>query len=67
MSTEEAVAASPMVAEGVRTTRSAYALAKRHKVDMPITEAVYEVLFENADAREAIEGLMGRDVKSELG
>ena len=56
---------TPMVAEGVRTTRSAHALAQRMKVEMPVTEAAHQVLFENLPAREAIDILMGRDAKPE--
>jgi glycerol-3-phosphate dehydrogenase (NAD(P)+) len=64
--TLDAVSAStPMIAEGVRTTRSALALARRHGVEMPITEQVHRVLFENADAREAVTALMLRDAKPE--
>jgi len=65
MTCEEAVSASPMVAEGVRTTRSAYALAQKHAVDMPITHQVYRVLFEGADPRAAVTELMVRDAKPE--
>jgi glycerol-3-phosphate dehydrogenase (NAD(P)+) len=65
MTCEEAVSASPMVAEGVRTTRSAYALAQKHSVDMPITHQVHRVLFEGADPRAAVTELMVRDAKPE--
>ncbi|MCH7908359.1 MAG: NAD(P)-dependent glycerol-3-phosphate dehydrogenase [Candidatus Hydrogenedentes bacterium] len=65
MSAQDAVAASPMVAEGVRTTESAYALARKIGVEMPITECVYRVLFEQADPRAAVNELMMRDVKGE--
>ena len=67
MSMEQAVAASPMVAEGVRTTKSAYALAKKTGIEMPITEQVYRILFEGATAREAVGQLMTRDPKPERG
>lgn len=67
MTPEQAVAASPMVAEGVRTTKSARALAQKHEVEMPITEQVYQVLFEGADSKQAITNLMTREAKSELG
>lgn len=67
MTVEEALAASPMVAEGVRTTKSVYALAKKLNVEMPITEQVYRVLFEGADAREAVTQLMTRDARPEQG
>lgn len=67
MTLDEALAASPMVAEGVRTTRSARALAERHGVEMPITEQVYRILFEGAAIPEALSELMLRDVKAERG
>ncbi|MGQ9559364.1 MAG: NAD(P)H-dependent glycerol-3-phosphate dehydrogenase [Candidatus Oleimicrobiaceae bacterium] len=54
-----------MVAEGVRTTRSAYELSQRHNVEMPITQEVYRILFEGKDPRTALEDLMTRDAKTE--
>jgi glycerol-3-phosphate dehydrogenase (NAD(P)+) len=66
MTPEAAVAASPMVAEGVRTAKSVHALSQRHGVEMPISEQVYRVLFEGLDARKAIVELMTREAKSEL-
>jgi len=54
-----------MVAEGVRTTKSAVALAKGHEVEMPITEQMNSVLFEHKDPREAIAELMMREPKPE--
>ncbi len=64
---DQAQAASPMVAEGVRTTKSAHALAAREGVEMPITQQVYKVLFEGADPRRAISELMLREPKPERG
>ncbi|MGP8251634.1 MAG: NAD(P)H-dependent glycerol-3-phosphate dehydrogenase [Terracidiphilus sp.] len=52
------------VAEGVRTTRAALGLAKRHGIEMPITEQMELILNEGKDPREAIRDLMlrpGRD------
>lgn len=66
MTTEQAVSASPMVAEGVRTTRSACALARKYRVEMPISQQVHRVLFEGADPRQAVTELMLRELKSEL-
>ncbi len=66
-SLEEITSSTPMVAEGVRTTRSTNALASRRGVDMPITQQVYEVLFGGADPRDAIAALMMRDAKPERG
>jgi glycerol-3-phosphate dehydrogenase (NAD(P)+) len=62
---EAILAATTMVAEGVRTTRSAYALAARMGVEMPITEAAHKVLFEGINPLEALVGLMTRDAKPE--
>jgi glycerol-3-phosphate dehydrogenase (NAD(P)+) len=54
-----------MVAEGVKTAESAWKLAERHRVDMPITEQVYKVLYEDKPARSAVVELMTRDLKAE--
>ncbi|MEI4768402.1 NAD(P)H-dependent glycerol-3-phosphate dehydrogenase [Psychrobacillus sp. FJAT-51614] len=55
-----------MVVEGVRTTKAAYQLAKKQQVDMPITEALYSVLFESISPKEAVDILMHRTKKHEL-
>ena len=54
-----------MVAEGVNTTKAAYDLSKKMKVEMPITEQVYYILYQNKNPREAVTELMGRDLKVE--
>ncbi len=54
-----------MVAEGVRTTDAVYALGRRLHVELPITEAVYAVLYNGKDPRIAVRELMGRDLKEE--
>ncbi|NND72787.1 MAG: NAD(P)H-dependent glycerol-3-phosphate dehydrogenase [Rhodothermales bacterium] len=54
-----------MVAEGVRTTRSVHDLALRIGVDMPITAAVYAILFEGKKPEEAVKDLMERSAKTE--
>jgi glycerol-3-phosphate dehydrogenase (NAD(P)+) len=53
------------VAEGVPTTRSVHELALRYNVEMPITQAVHAVLFENKDVLHALTELMTRDPKPE--
>lgn len=53
------------VAEGVATTRSARALARKHEVEMPITEEVYRVLFEEKPPRQAVSDLMQRGLRPE--
>lgn len=55
----------PGVVEGVPTTRAVVSLADRYKVEMPITQAIYEVLFEELDPLQAISKLMSRSLKSE--
>lgn len=54
-----------MVVEGVATTKAAYELAKRYKVDMPITTEIYKVLYENKDPKSAAHDLMTRSAKPE--
>jgi glycerol-3-phosphate dehydrogenase (NAD(P)+) len=53
------------VAEGVPTTRAVLQLARRHGVEMPITESVHAVLFEGRDVIQALSDLMSRDPKPE--
>jgi len=61
----QAQAATESVIEGIATCKSVVALAARYNVEMPITQAVYEVLFENKPVRTAVAGLMGRRLKAE--
>jgi glycerol-3-phosphate dehydrogenase (NAD(P)+) len=49
----------------VATTLSARALASRYKVEMPITEEVYRVLFEDKSPEQAVGDLMQRDLRPE--
>jgi glycerol-3-phosphate dehydrogenase (NAD(P)+) len=56
-----------MVAEGVKTTKSAYDLSQKYSVSMPITEQVYKLLYEEKEPNQVVRDLMGRDLKSELG
>jgi glycerol-3-phosphate dehydrogenase (NAD(P)+) len=62
----DALATRETVAEGVVTARSAWALAERAGVDMPIVRAVNRVLYEGRPAREAIAELMERELRAEL-
>ena len=54
-----------MVAEGVKTTKSARGLAAREGVDMPITQEIYEVLYGSRQAVQALKALMSRSPKKE--
>jgi glycerol-3-phosphate dehydrogenase (NAD(P)+) len=54
------------VAEGVNTTLVAHNLAQQKGLEMPITEKIYQVLYENADPKLAAVDLMGGNAKHEL-
>ena len=53
------------VAEGVTTARTVQTLARRWKVDMPITEQVARVLFDALPPQAAVEALLGREPRAE--
>ncbi|MEH7501096.1 NAD(P)H-dependent glycerol-3-phosphate dehydrogenase [Neobacillus drentensis] len=55
-----------MVVEGVRTTKAAYQLAKKYDVNMPITFALYDVLFNGKNAIDAVDVLMARGKTHEM-
>ncbi len=54
-----------MVVEGVNTAKAAYELAERYKVEMPIVEEAYDVLFNGANARDSVMKLMTREKRGE--
>ncbi len=62
---EEILDQIPGVVEGVPTTKAVVDLAQKHHVEMPITQAVNQVLFENLDPLDAISNLMSREPKTE--
>ena len=64
-SVEKAQKATESVIEGISTCKSVIALASRYDVEMPITHAVYEVLFEGKPVHTAINDLMKRRLKAE--
>ena len=64
-SLEEVLAEMTMVAEGVNTTKAIRELSEELNIEMPISDQVYKVLFENKSPRSAVEDLMMRDPKSE--
>ena len=53
------------VVEGYYAAKSAYELGKAQGIDMPITEAAYQVLYEGADVKEAVQSLLTRQRKAE--
>ncbi len=62
---DEILKSMTMVAEGVETCRSARGLAEGVGVEMPITERMYEVLFNGEDPLMSVKALMERELKSE--
>lgn len=65
-SIDEILKAMTMIAEGVPTVRAVYEEMKRKEISMPITEAVYRVVYENMSAKEMMNELMSRSVKKEF-
>ena len=63
---DEILASMNMVAEGVKTTKSAYDLARKYDVEMPITAEMHKILFENKDPKIALYDLMTRSPKPEV-
>lgn len=55
-----------MVVEGVRTTKAAHQLAQKYNVAMPITSALYDVLFADKTPKQAVDDLMIRMKKREI-
>lgn len=66
MKLEQVLDEMGMVVEGVRTTKATYQLSKKYDVSMPITSALYDVLFNNMEPRALVESLMLRTKKSEI-
>ncbi len=65
MKLDEAIEKIGMVVEGVTACKIFYNISKEKKIEVPIIEAIYEVLFNNKDLRYIESGLMARDKKDE--
>lgn len=65
MTVEAAIESIGQVVEGYRNTKEVHMLSQRAKVEMPITEQVYQVLYHGADAKQAAFALLGRGMKNE--
>lgn len=63
---DEVIEDMGMVIEGINTAKAAYDLSREEHIEMPITEAIYNVLYNKADIKEEISSLMTRDSKSEV-
>lgn len=66
MKLEEVLDSMGMVVEGVRTTKAAYQLSQKLQVKMPLTSALYHVLFDGVDPKDAVDELMSRSKTTEL-
>lgn len=64
-SRDEAEHAIGQVVEGVRNAKEVKMLAERLRVEMPISDAIYRIIYEGVDARQAAHELLTRDLKSE--
>jgi glycerol-3-phosphate dehydrogenase (NAD(P)+) len=62
----EILGETSMVAEGVKTARSACDLGRQLGVELPICQVVFRVLYEDLAPKEAVGALMGREPKAEL-
>jgi glycerol-3-phosphate dehydrogenase (NAD(P)+) len=65
MTVEEAIAVTKQTAEGVKSCRSVLDLARRHRVDMPLTETVVGIVHEGTPPQVAVKELMSRTAKAE--
>lgn len=63
---EDVINGTEMAIEGFSTTKSAYELAKKFKVEMPITKEIYDILYNKKDPAEAVKSLMTRVPKEEF-
>ena len=66
MTLQEILSEMRMVAEGVKTAKSVYNLSRKLGVEMPISQEIYRILYENVSPREALHRLMTRNLKQEL-
>jgi glycerol-3-phosphate dehydrogenase (NAD(P)+) len=62
---EDIVSEMNMVAEGVKTTRSGYELARKMGIEMPILEQVYAIIYEGKSSSDAVRDLLNRELKIE--
>ncbi|MFD1449978.1 MULTISPECIES: NAD(P)H-dependent glycerol-3-phosphate dehydrogenase [Oceanobacillus] len=55
-----------MVVEGVRTVQAAHQFAKEQGVEMPITQGIYQIIFEDKDPKDVVDELMNRNKRQEI-
>jgi glycerol-3-phosphate dehydrogenase (NAD(P)+) len=66
MKMDEAVKKIGMVVEGIYTTKSAFELAKKYSVNMPIVDELYSILYEDHDVKDSVNNLMTRLKRHEM-
>jgi glycerol-3-phosphate dehydrogenase (NAD(P)+) len=64
-SLSEAQSAIHQVVEGLPAARAVFTVAQRLTVDMPICQEIYRIMHEGKPVRDAVQALMGREVRSE--
>ncbi|WP_416307045.1 NAD(P)H-dependent glycerol-3-phosphate dehydrogenase [Neptunicella sp. SCSIO 80796] len=64
-SVEQAMSEIGQVVEGYRNTKEVHLLSRREQVEMPITEQIFQVLYQGKSPKEAALALLGRTQKSE--
>ncbi|CCQ09952.1 Glycerol-3-phosphate dehydrogenase [NAD(P)+] [Pseudoalteromonas luteoviolacea B = ATCC 29581] len=62
---DDAMSSIGQVVEGYRNTKEVYLLAQRVGIEMPISEQIYQVLYQQKDVKEAAMALLGREQKAE--
>lgn len=65
MSVDEVTKSMGMIIEGITSSKAAYEIAQQNHIEMPITEAIYNVLYNGEEVKKIIQGLMNRSFKSE--
>ncbi len=65
LSIEQARERIGQAVEGIKTAKEAWLLAQKYKVEMPIIEQTYQVLYEGKLPRDAVQDLLGREARSE--
>jgi glycerol-3-phosphate dehydrogenase (NAD(P)+) len=66
LSFESALKEMSMVVEGINATKATYELAQQHHIQMPLTSAIYDVLYNQRSPKEVVVELMTRQMKSEI-
>jgi glycerol-3-phosphate dehydrogenase (NAD(P)+) len=62
---DKIISSMKMVAEGIKTSLSAYRLAKKMGIEMPITTEVYHIIYKGKDPKRAVKDVMTRELRVE--